>query len=154
MVLKRSKRHKRQAKQKPTLPPSEPYTPPQRNQLEHRFWKEMLDNGDWIEIHAWYYPRKGNSRKQPKIADFYIAYRQQVGGLAAREGRLIASADCLYHGTFHLHDEVNDSEHVTREDVHIIANPGDVNDAFAESNDKIQEFARRIIEKEGRHRAN
>lgn len=156
MVLKRSKKQRKLVKQEPTVEPQEPYLLPPRDQLIEECWKEPLNNGDWLEIHTWYYPKKRhNSRRDRKLGDFYIAYWQRLGRVAGVNQRLIASADCRHHGTFHFHDELNDPDHLTRQDAQAIESQIDVNAAYDDSRHQIQEFASKIIRKErGQNHAN
>lgn len=142
MVLKRNKAHKKQAKQQPTFPAVEPYSPPPRDQLEAESWKEYQDNGDWFEVQIWYYPKKGNTRNaHRKTADFYLAYR-------TKNGSLIASADCSHHGTFHLHDELNDPDHTARKDAMILQTAADVESAFLVSRTLLRKFVAKLLNDE------
>lgn len=150
MVLKRSKSHKKHARQaalQASVAESPSYCPPPREGLEAEEWAEIQD-GWYFQVRAWYFRKKGQSGAR-KLADFHIQAfwtRQDNQGV----GRLVASADCLNHGTFHFHDELSDLDHSTRQDFLPLFSPADVEMAFVQACDRLEVFAARIISREGR----
>lgn len=148
MVLKRQKVHKRQTKlaaRERDTSLSNLYQPPARDSLQAEEWIEALD-GMLFRVYAWYFKKKGQSGVR-KLADFHIQVVQAFQS-NTEVGQLIASADCLHHGTLHFHDEVADPEHKTRKDILPLTAPTDVEIAFVQVYGPLKAFAARIIARE------
>ncbi len=117
------------------------YVPPPKGECEERDWWH-LEQGFWLHTFCWY-QKKG---KGLKLVNFYIAVHLE-NALGDREGRLLVSVDCCHHGTCHLHNEVEDSEHENRENIATLRSRSDVEMAYLTASSNVFGYAESVLHK-------
>lgn len=98
----------------------EQYRPPDRNECNEKSWTEYSDDSLLIRIWVWYY--------NGKLVDFYMSLHEDSPNYPDGLGPIIVSADCRNHGTFHVHNELNNKR--KRKDILPLKDEKDVDEAY------------------------